>query len=104
MKPMITFEEKRYARNLIRETKTLEFDSWGKWGGYTLLTLGACLTVFIILFAMANPGAPNIPMILISGTSNGVILLMLGAYGIHANNVAKEKKVLAGLLKKLMYN
>lgn len=102
MKATMTFEEKRYARNLIQETKNLESGQWNKWGGIALIILGACLTVFIILFSMANPNNPNIPLILISGTSNGVLLLFFGAYGVQASKVAKEKKVLAGLLQKLM--
>jgi hypothetical protein len=102
MNTRITFEEKRHAKNLIRESEKQEYELLGKWGGSALMLLGGAMIVFIIMFALANPGATNIPMVLVSGTSNGVLLLFFGAYGLHISKTAREKRILAGLLQKLM--
>ncbi len=103
MNSSITFEEKRYARDLIKESESMDSSVTKLIAGWGLIFAGGGIIVFVILSALLSPvSATTLPVSLIAGTSNGLIMLCLGSYLLHLHSAAKQKLVIASLLSKLL--
>jgi|GEM_PF-1752067 len=102
MKTMLTFKEKEIASKLLREANSLDTQVVPEWGAWVLYALGGLLIVFVCLTTAGNLSGEVIRLVLLPGVAIGCFLLLVGAVITHVSQRAEEKKIMAGLLKKLM--
>ena len=102
MNEMLTFKEKRYIKNFLEESKTLDTGAWPQWGSLVLFGFGGLVMVLVILSTLNNLSATSIKLMFFPGLVAGTILLMIGAYGLHISKKIEEKLVLSSALKKLL--
>ena len=106
---MLTFKEKEIASRIISEAETLDAQTAPEWSAWFLYALGGFLIVAVCLITADSLRADTIQFyadtiryVLIPGTVIGLFFLLLGAVITHGSQRAEERKIMAGLLKKLM--
>lgn len=102
MKTMLTFKEKQLASKILREADSLDFHTTPEWSGWFFYALGGLLIVFVCLTTANNLSGEIIRLVLLPGVAVGGFLLLAGAVITQVAQRAEEKKIVAGLLKKLM--
>ena len=96
MNEMLTFKEKRYIKNFLEESKTLDTGAWPQWVSLVLFGFGGLVMVLAILSTLNNLSATSIKLMFFPGLVAGTILLMIGAYGLHISKKIEEKLAAVG--------
>jgi len=99
---MLTFREKRFAEKFMKETENLDTSVSHEWAYSALFAVGGILIVFVCLGTLHSLSAQSIKFMLLPGVAAGMLLLFAGAYGFHISKKFEERKLLVGVLKKLM--
>ena len=99
---MLTFREKRIVFKLLKDSPNSDTTKWHEWGYSFLFALGGVVIVLVCLQTLNSLSAESIKYVLIPGVTAGLAILFGGAYGLHITRQFEERKVLAGVLKKLM--
>ena len=60
---------------------------------WAVFLLGGFLTVYVILITEANLSGPVIRNVLLPGTAIGLLIMFVGALGIHKSKEASVRKV-----------
>lgn len=99
---MLTFREKRFAENFTQVSESLDTPVWHDWAYSALFAVGGILIVLVCLATINNLSAQSIKFMLLPGVTAGMLFLFAGAYGFHISKRFEQRKILVGVLKKLM--
>ena len=102
MQKMLTFKEKKLVKNLMQESGDLRLEGWNELGAFCSIGLGGFFMIFVSLTTLTNLSDVSIKYVLLPGIGIGMMLLLVGSFGLHVSKKAEEKKILAGLIRKLM--
>lgn len=99
---MLTFKEKRFAENFTQVSENLDTPVWHEWAYSALFAAGGILIVLVCLGTLSSLSAQSMMFMLLPGVAAGMLLLFAGAYGFHISKKTEERKILVGVLKKLI--
>ncbi|MEQ8314752.1 MAG: hypothetical protein RL839_04765 [Gammaproteobacteria bacterium] len=101
MSANLTFKEKRYAQQIINNSKK-EPSSWPDWASYVLFAIGGFLTVSVGFIFLEYPSTFAFKWVLLPGGVMGIAIMLFGAYAQRKHEESEEQRLLAGLVRKLM--
>lgn len=101
MDKTLSFEEKRFVNELLKDSKQNDPFMWPAWGPFVPYALGGFIPVYVCLAAVSSLSELTIKFVLLPGILAGMTLLLGGAWIQHMTRNYQERKMLVGLLKKL---
>jgi len=104
MDKMLTIKEKRYVEKLLGDAKELDPLIWPAWGSWVSFSLGGFLIVFVCFLTATNLSTENVSSVLMPGILAGMVLLIGGYWAQRMSRKVRDKKVIAGILRKLLKN
>lgn len=104
----LDFMERNTVKKFVKNARKME--DWThyrwvthyQWVSWIILLIGGYVTVNAILITEANLSSLTIFNVLLPGVAIGLVLMLLGGFGIHIAEKAREQKRLARLVTKLM--
>lgn len=106
MRTMLTFKEKEVASKILREAESLDTPLSPEWAAWFLFALGGFVVMFVCLTTAGNLSSETIRdtirFVLLPGGAVGLFFLLAGGAITQYSRRIEEKKIVAGLLKKLM--
>ena len=96
----MSYKEKQYVKKFMQRVEKMGPWPSSEWVAWALFLVGGFLTINILLITEANLNRTVILSVLIPGTAIGLLLMLLGGFGIHLAEKAKEKMTLYSLVQK----
>lgn len=102
MDKALSFEEKRFINDLLKNSKQTDPVMWPAWGPFVPYALGGFIIIYVCFATVSSLSEMTIIFVLLPGLLAGMTLLLGGAWIQHMTRNYRDKKMLVGLLKKLM--
>lgn len=102
MEKTLTFKEKRYIENLMKNSKDLNAAMWPSWSAWAVFALGGFLIAYVCFLTASNLSPENIKNVLMPGIFAGMVLLIGGYWIQYMSKKLQDDKILAGILKKVL--
>ena len=98
---MLTFEEKRFVNEILKDSRNTDPALWPAWGPYVPYTSGGLIVVYVCLATVSNLNELTIKFVLLPGILTGMILFLGGSWIEYRTRNFQDRRMLVNLLKKL---
>lgn len=102
METMLTIKERKYAQELINDSKNLQGARWPEWAGLVLFAIGGFLIVSACFIVVGNLHVTSIKYVLFPGIVMGLGMILFGTFIQRSSEKSEEQRVLVSLVRKLM--